>query len=111
MTKSKLFTTALALVALLCCASCEGTSGKELGVTEGIYELAYRKNKEDISVDVGVTFVDLSLGIVRREWYLEDANPQTSISPEQLVVFKSRGLKKCSLTVHYNNGTSQNEAF
>lgn len=76
-----------------------------------IYEFAYKMGADDVSVGAEILFTDLSLGVKSREWYFQDATPATSVKAEQKIIFNSRGVKKCSLTVVYTDGKIESEEF
>lgn len=90
----------------ICLVACDSDEGGR-----SLYELAYRIGSDEISVDQDVLFTDLSLGVVSQEWTFEDAVPQSSNLPQQKVRFVSRGTKRCSLKVVYDNGRTEQTSF
>ena len=62
-------------------------------------------------VNVPVTFLDKSDDATSREWTIQDGTPATSTEKSVGVTFASPGSKNVSLTVLFDNGTTNSATF
>ncbi|WP_242094150.1 PKD domain-containing protein [Aestuariivivens sediminicola] len=74
-------------------------------------EFLSRVSAERAVVNDDITFTDLSLGAVSRSWVFEGGDPLSSSSPEVIVSFPEAGMKNCSLTVTFSDGSEETQNF
>lgn len=104
--------TALKTTLLLCCYCFILSCNENEEWKSNVHELKVKYQSESAMVNEPFEFTDLSLGITSRLWTFEDATPATSTNPVVKVTFKKPGKKKYTLTLQYDNGSSEStESF
>lgn len=103
--------TTLKIVLLLCCCSLILFSCNDDEWKSNIHELKVKLEGETAMVNTPFEFTDLSLGLTSRVWTFEDGNPSSSSNPVVKVTFTKPGMKKYTLTLQYDNGTTESKEF
>lgn len=89
---------------LVLTASCEDDDG----ATQTTKELmATASSTTTVAEGGSIKFIDLSLGVERRQWTFPNGNPVTSDKPEIDVVFSQPGDVVVTLEVEFFDGTTQ----
>lgn len=79
---------------------------------ENIKELmATASSNITVAEGSAITFTDLSLGVVNRQWTFPGGTPSTSQLPVVDVVFSEEGNIVCTLEVEYFDGTKETKKF
>lgn len=93
---------------LVLTASCEDDDG----ATQTTKELmATASSVTTVAEGGSIKFIDLSLGVVRRQWTFPNGTPVTSDKPEIDVVFSQPGDVVVTLEVEFFDGTTQTMEF
>lgn len=103
--------TTLKTVLLLCSCSLAISSCNEDEWKSSIHELKVKLGSESAMVNEPFEFTDLSLGLTSRVWTFEDGIPSSSSNPVVKVSFTKPGTKKYTLTLQYDNGTTESKEF
>lgn len=76
-----------------------------------IHELKVELEDEVAMQNAPFIFTDLSLGVKSRVWEFEDGDPATSNDPVVSVRFTKPGIKKWTLNLVYDNGTTESQTM
>ncbi len=97
------------LVGLVAINSCTKENFKPQETTKEL--MATASSNITVAQGQAITFTDLSLGVVNRQWTFPGGSPSTSQLPVVDVVFAEEGNIACTLEVEYFDGTKETKRF
>lgn len=106
---SRLFLPLLVLIGLISLKSCTKENFKPQETTKEL--LATASSVITVAEGDAITFTDLSLGVVNRQWTFPGGLPATSDLPVVDVIFSAEGQIVPTLEVEYYDGTKETKSF